>query len=132
MPCLGDPWYFDLTPGTSEYTMAEREVQDQLDRLMHIVNYYCRAYGREFPVNFPGNREFELLHEEDKQLLMAIHHHLRCDGIKADATMDIWCLTRMNPEKYADEVKIAKDCHRLSRMGGLMKDLMRKNKNRSC
>ena len=132
MPCLGDPWHYDLTPGTPEFTIAERKVQDQLERLIHIVNYYCKAYCRDFPANFPGNREFELLHEDDKQLLAAIHHHLRCDGIKADATMDIWCLTRMYPEKYIDEGEIAKDCHRLSRMGSLLRDLMRQNRARSC
>jgi len=128
MPCLGDPWYFNLTPGTSEYAIAERAVQEQLDRLIHVVDFYCRAYDRDFPIDFPSGHEFRFLHEDDRRLLIAIHHHLRCDGINAAATMDILCLTQMHSEKYADKEQIAKDCHRLSRMGGLIGPLMRKKR----
>ena len=126
MPCLGDSWDSDLTPGTTEYALAEKVVQEQLDRLIHVVNFYCSAYGRDFPVDFPVGHGVWLLHEDDKRLLVAIHHHLRCDGIKANETMDIWSLTRMYPENYSDKEQIAKDCYRLSRMGGLMRRLLQK------
>ena len=126
MPCLGDSWDTDLTPGTTEYAIAEKVVQEQLDRLVNVVNFYCRAYDRDFPIDFTNGHQFRFLHEDDKRLLIAIHHHLRCDGIKANETMAIWSLTRMHPEKYSDKEQIAKDCHRLSRMGGLIRKLLQK------
>lgn len=132
MPCLSDPWYFDLAPGTTEYAIAELEMQEKLARIMHIVRYYCGVYGRGFPANFPGGREFGHLHEADKQLLAAIHHHMRCDGINPSVAMDIWSLTKMHPEKYAEEEPIAKDCYRLSRMSFLMESLTRQARNNSC
>ncbi|MFM7674472.1 MAG: hypothetical protein ACKO5F_02540 [Synechococcus sp.] len=90
------------------------------------MNFYCSAYGRGFPVDFPGGHRFWLLHEDDKRLLVAIHHHLGCDGIKANETMDIWSLTRTYPEKHSDKEQIAKDCYRLSRMGGLIRRFLQK------
>jgi hypothetical protein len=126
MPCLGDSWDTDLTPGTTGYAIADKVVQEQLDRLVNVVNFYCRAYDRDFPIDFPNGHLFRFLHEDDQRLLIAIHHHLRCDGIKANETMDIWSLTRMHPEKYSDKEQIAKDCYRLSRMGGLIRKFLQK------
>ena len=128
MPCLGVSWDTGLTPGTTEYAIAEKVVQEQLDRLVYVVNFYCKAYDRDFPIDLKNSHHFRFLHEDDKRLLIAIHHHLRCDGIKANETMDIWSLTRMHPEKYSDKEQIAKDCHLLSRMGGLIRQLLREKR----
>jgi len=116
MPCFGDAWDDGLTPGTPEYIEEESRVRAELEALLHVVDYYCKAYERELPADFRyGGRNFEDLPIEDKRLLAAIYHHLRCDGINAAAMHDILALVETSDEKCGHVSTIVQTCFMLSR-----------------
>lgn len=93
MPCLGDTWDAGLEPGTPEYAQEESRVRAKLEAVAHVINYYCTQHGRDadyiasIPIDATGG-----LFSEDKDLLKAIYHHLRCDGIKAPDVCDLIAL----------------------------------------
>lgn len=122
MPCFGPAWNEELTPGTKEYIEAEAGVRKQLDSLLHVVHYYCKVYGRALPAEFHySGSNFEALPQADKQLLAAIYHHLRCDGISAAVVHDILALLDLEPLESSDRYATVQICQRLMRSGMLIK-----------
>ncbi|SBO42686.1 protein of unknown function [Cyanobium sp. NIES-981] len=117
MPCLSDRWYVGLTPKTPEYIEAERHVQGMLDAFLHVIEYYCKACERSFPASYVGGVDsFEQLNDKDKALICFIHHHLLCDGIRANEMHDILSLAEMHSERFSDALPTLRACLNLPRM----------------
>ena len=114
MPCFGDPWNLGLVSGTPEYNEEAKEHQSRLDKLLHVVDYYCELNEKNFPDNFWTGQ----LSSSDRQLLLSIYHHLKCDGIKVSHLDDIVTLINDDPTCSTDTLSIAQSCLMLLRMRG--------------
>ncbi len=94
MPCY-NAWNDYLTPETPEYAQAEAEIRAKLKAMIHIVDYYYRAFGYPLP-QIPNRTEIDPFRQPKSKKEAAIRemicHHFACDEVHFCTLYDVCSL----------------------------------------
>jgi hypothetical protein len=107
MPCY-TAWDAFLEPDTPEYFRAEEEIRAKLRAVIHIVDYYYRAFSFPLP-QLPDGVKIDPFRQPKSKKELAIRemicHHFACDGVDFCTLYDVCSL--LNEDSQDDRPYLA-------------------------
>jgi hypothetical protein len=117
MPCY-TAWNQSLTPGTPKYLQAEEQVREKLKAVMHIVDYYYKAFEYSMP-DLPDGVSIDSMRQPRSEKEMSVRemicYHFACDGISFLTLYDVCSLLESQDKLQRPYLAIILPCAYLMR-----------------